>query len=311
MPSRRESEGMGVEPSSHSLWGIAELETMSFITAIERVQQRLASVVLIFKSHERWPLPSDPSKSKNNLQINVLDSSFNPPTLAHRALISAPNPFSPTPNYDAHLLLLSIRNADKSLVPGDATLDQRLEMMTILAQDIQSHDKTAPLNVAVAIIDQPTFVGKSSSLLRFLHSHLSSITPNPVHGINFQLAFLIGFDTLERILSPRYYSSEPEMNRSLRAFLSDDGDNSRLVCARRPGLTLVGSESERSTLTVAKEFIEHQQLALIDIADTVNIFSSSHIRHQIKTGDWTWKDATTQAIVQYILSHNLYYPVES
>jgi len=275
---------------------------MSFVSAIERVQQRLASVVLVYKSHSRWPLPPNLSEPKDSLQINVLDSSFNPPTLAHRALLSASNPFSPTHNYDANLLLLSVRNADKSLKPGDASLSQRLEMMILLTQDMPRND-----NVAVAIIDQPTFFGKSSSLLQFLHSHVSSISFNPVnHNISFQLMFLVGFDTLERILSHRYYSSEPEMYRSLHTFLSEDGDDSRLVCARRPGLTPIGSESERYTLMVAKEFSDRQRLAFIDLADTVKSFSSSYIRYEIAKSGATWKDVTTPQIARYVLNHSLY-----
>jgi len=283
---------------------------MSLNTAIERIQRGLASVVFVYKSHDRWPLPSNLPKFNRTLQISVLDSSFNPPTLAHRTLFSSPNPFASTFDYDAKLLLLSVRNADKLLKPGDATLVQRLEMMIMLAQEAR-HDEALPPNVAVAIIDQPTFVGKSSSLRQFLHSHLTGLLSNPDHGIDFQLLFLIGFDTLERIVSPRYYLSEEEMHRSLRVFLSEAGDNSRLVCARRPGLTPIGSNSERSTFKTAEDFSDSQRLALIDIEDTVATVSSTRIRHQIATGDTTWIDATTAILAHYIQDHNLYRPPET
>jgi nicotinamide-nucleotide adenylyltransferase len=102
-----------------------------------------------------------------------LDSSFNPPTLAHLALAKAPAPpprsggaigeiKDESSGYDAHLLLLSIRNADKPLKPGDATHLQRLEMMFFFAQDIiqsalQSptstcHDGEAEPNISGIII---------------------------------------------------------------------------------------------------------------------------------------------------------------
>lgn len=275
---------------------------MSLTTAIERVQQRLASVILIHKSHARWPLPQNSTQLKRDIQISVLDSSFNPPTRAHKALITSANPFSTTSDYDAKLLLLSVRNADKQLKPGDANHVQRLEMMTILAKDLEP-------NTAVAIIDEPTFIAKSKSLRSFLHDHISNLTSNTNHGITSQLTFLVGFDTLERILAPRYYASEEEMYRALRTFFSQDGDNSRMVCARRPSLADPNSES--STIAAAKEFSDSGRLAFIDIGDT-EIISSSNIRRQIATNDIAkWEEATIPTLAQYIVDRHLYDPPQA
>jgi nicotinamide-nucleotide adenylyltransferase len=272
---------------------------MALALAIDHVKLRLASVAIVYQSHERWPFHPSHFSQNSPVNIAVLDSSFNPPTSAHRALLNASNPSSSP--YDAKLLLLSVRNADKSLNSDDATFVQRLEMMSLLAKDTQFP------NIAVAIIDQPTFIAKSSILRQFLRNHISHVVSNPNHNISTQLSFLIGFDTLERILSPRYYSSEEEMSRSLRSFLSQDGDDSRLVCARRPNL-LTASDSESLTLAAAKEFIDSQRLVLIDIGDTEQPLSSSNIRQQIAAGVPAWTDATIPSLAQYILNNKLYHP---
>ena len=72
-------------------------------------------------------------------------------------------------------------------------------------------------NIAIAIIDEPTFIGKSTALLTFLRNRLAR-SPEPVPKPNPKLTFLVGLDTLERLFSPRYYPSEESMIRSLRHF---------------------------------------------------------------------------------------------
>lgn len=90
---------------------------------------------LVFSSHPAWPRPplssssataAAPALSKRELRISCLDSSFNPPTRAHQALATAayPGPAGQAQgeagDYDAHLLLLSVKNVDKVLKTGDA-----------------------------------------------------------------------------------------------------------------------------------------------------------------------------------------------
>jgi nicotinamide-nucleotide adenylyltransferase len=116
--------------------------------------------------------------------LSVLDLSFNPPTLAHAALVKLAPPnktedsrsMSPTPNsYDAHLLLLSVTNTAKALRPGDAGLEQGLEMMILLAKELQlSGVGYSAGNIAVAAIDEPIFVGKARQLGEFLRDKIRS-----------------------------------------------------------------------------------------------------------------------------------------
>lgn len=161
-------------------------------SAIESVQQQVVSAALVYTSHERWPLSSTQSLPRSPLRISVLDSSFNPPTLAHLALANAPNPSSPASDYDAKLLLLSVKNADKLLQEGDATLCQRVEMMSLLATRVHHNGLSSPPNIAVGLVNEPTFIAKSSTLHGFLSGRLAELTSDPPHSISTQLTFLMG-----------------------------------------------------------------------------------------------------------------------
>ena len=299
---------------------------------LQRLQQGLSvpPVELIYTPHPRWPLPHSQSIQQHpnrSLRISVLDSSFNPPTLAHLALADSRRPSYRDDNeqnletqdhstcgYDAKLLLLSVKNADKSLKAGDATYQQRLEMMLLLSKDVIASQHEAAANVAIAIIDKPTFVGKSSALLDFLQRRLT--TPLPL-----ELTFLVGLDTLERLFSPRYYTSETDMMASLRQFLSaaPQGDNSRIVCAKRVSSPTEAAQSPESpenisSLALAKEFRESDRIVMIDIGNIVNRYSSSAIRSSIgRFGlgqtvdqDGGWKSMVTREIADYIVEQQLY-----
>jgi len=360
---------------------------------LHRLQHGLSDlpIELVYTPHERWPLPhprvhSTPSRT---LRVSVLDSSFNPPTLAHLALANSRRPsysqnthdslssvHEDNSDYDAKLLLLSVRNADKSLKPTDASYIQRLEMMFLLAKDINrdaygdrgttsthsspSDSSVTPeeeANVAVAIIDEPTFVGKSRILLAFLQRRLTSLTlsptappphesphPMPVEKSTSsqdsiqpqpQLTFLLGFDTLERLLSPRYYtfsSSDPttQMLSSLRKFFSHspEGDDSRVVCARRgaspsdiaiPTNLNQNQDQEQPENTkesppipgnptpgLAEEFITSQGIVLIDIGEDERTFSSTAVREMIERRDAGWRGLVPGRIGEYVERERLY-----
>lgn len=288
-------------------------------------------------SHDRWPLPRRHALTGLRLNISVLDSSFNPPTLAHLALAetSFPMRFRSIPadndGFHAKLLLLSVRNADKLLKPSDATHAQRLEMMILLARDLSTETTVSsgdrqrtnlPVvsdssNIAVAIIDEPTFVGKSSALLISLRERISQLSRTGTPGAEFaalsfpmkpSLTFLVGMDTLDRLFASRYYTSDESMRSALQQFLSPDGDDSRVICARRLGLTEDPTVIEARTLAVAREFVDSQRIALVDIDETVAAFSSSDVRDKINSGQGAdvWTSLVTQRIADYITRSSLY-----
>jgi hypothetical protein len=101
----------------------------------------------------------------------------------------------------------------------------------------------------------------------------------PTRAIRTHLVIL-GFDTLERVLAPRYYPSEDEMHRLLGIFLSQHGDNARIVCARR---TLNGGTSETENLPAVAPYVESGRVAFIDIDRTHMTLSSSALRTSVRT----------------------------
>ena len=306
---------------------------------LSRLQQGSSHppIELVYIPHKRWPLPHPRAgnpPSKRPIRISILDSSFNPPTLAHLALANSPRPnrtADDDSDYDAKLLLLSVKNADKTLKPGDATYLQRLEMMALLAKDVVTHNSSISsqaeddkmtaeelANVAIAITDQPTFVGKSKNLLDFLMQRYPSLATSP-HP-DTQLTFLLGLDTLQRLFSPKYYPSEKAMIDVMNTFLSPEGDNSRVVCARRvslqPSTPPKGGEpvAPEDALALAHDFITSEQIFVINIGNNESKYSSSAVRNSIarlgfgasgREGD-VWKQYVPQGVADYITQEGLY-----
>ena len=274
---------------------------------------------LVYESHPDWPLGLSKTTRKS-WRISVLDSSFNPPTLAHLALANThfPSEWAKEANaesqecidYDSKLLLLSVKNADKVLKPGDASYLQRLEMMSLLTQ------RMSTTNVAIAITNEPTFVGKSEALLAFLKQKLASSSTQPLP--TFELTFVVGLDTLNRLFSPHYYPSEANMRASLQKFLSStpDGDNSRIVCASRKFIPIT-SQSTMETQkpsALANHYFDSGRIAIVDIGEELSTYSSSDVRSAISQdgptpGDETkslWHNCVTTEIAKYIIEEQLY-----
>lgn len=282
--------------------GIPSTYTGSAARALAHLEQNRSTINLVSTPHSRWPFPPTSSHPKL-LRISVLDSSFNPPTLAHLALMNSRR--RDGPDYDARLLLLSVRNADKSLKSSDATHPQRLEMMFLLTQDIDSSSESEgpARNVAVAVIDEPTFVGKSKLLLSFLRGRMQTIDDGQLPSI--QLTFLQGLDTLERLFSPHYYPSEASMNASLIDFFSPTGDDSSVVCARR-GAKNDSRWDESRLPPLAKEFVATGKVVLIEIGGKEREISSTEVRHQRASGREGWRDLVGDRITRFIEGQGLY-----
>ncbi|KAF5337921.1 hypothetical protein D9758_013117 [Tetrapyrgos nigripes] len=322
---------------------------MSLFLARLRSASVFPPIELVYVSNPSWPIVHHKAIPQRPLRIAVLDSSYNPATIAHLAIASAPRPVyidavsgdHEHEDYDAKLLLLSITNADKQLKPTDATYEQRIEMMCEFAKDVEVTDKTG--TVAVAIIDEPTFVGKSRMLQTFLRERierLSSEAPSKSRPHPCQLTFLLGYDTLERFFAPRYYTKDPsspaavaQMHNSLRGFFSPrEGDGSRIVCARRSpesfpqaaatlntslsssSASAADKKSQSDSLTsTINDFFTSTSLPMsecvkmIDIGEDVWSVSSSDVRRAAETGeDDRWTRMVSSKVREYILKEGLY-----
>lgn len=249
--------------------------TSTLQSQIERASRDdFKSIELVHLPHPKWP--NDPNNPNDPIHISILDSSFNPPTKAHFAISSAPfppitlsnnpkatqsqnpsvspqkpppPPPSPIP-YTARLLLFSARNVEKKPKMGDATIAQRVEMMKLQAAAMGRLSDVGQGGVAVGLINEATFVGKSRILRKFLgarEERSSTIEEETNRGNNHEkgeedsepkitLTFLIGTDTLVRFFDPRYYPpGEGKMQSCLEGYFSPppNGDGSFLVSARR------------------------------------------------------------------------------
>ncbi|KAK8167942.1 hypothetical protein BKA80DRAFT_265519 [Phyllosticta citrichinensis] len=139
--------------------------------------------------------------------LYILDSSFNPPSVAHMSLATSALRWSDSKNPEPHrlLLLFSTHNADKA--PSPASFEHRLAMMTLFAEDLHSEiQKTSKqssspwegISVDIGLTKAPYYTDKTAAI--------TSAQPNP-YPSNPTHVHLIGFDTVTRLLAPKYYPS--------------------------------------------------------------------------------------------------------
>ncbi|KAI9820574.1 MAG: hypothetical protein M1826_000877 [Phylliscum demangeonii] len=189
--------------------------------------------------------------------IYVLDSSFNPPTRAHlhmaaSALLS--DRYRDREGHDGRqrqrrerrlILLLATQNADKA--PKPAPFEHRLAMMVRLAHDLRAHlashtavtttttattTATDNITIDIAITRHPYFHDKAPAIA---HALASSAPTEHV--------YLIGFDTLIRILNPAYYP--PPAGASSSAAYRPLAPVEALLGAHRLRVTYRGGSSAR------------------------------------------------------------------
>ncbi|KAM9905350.1 hypothetical protein OXX79_002209 [Metschnikowia pulcherrima] len=136
-------------------------------------------------------------------RILILDSSFNPPHVAHQTLAQEAIAYDFGGNSDTEkhenvskslLLLLSVKNADK-IVPAPASFEHRLAMMHLMANSLEN----SYIDVGIGLTTHAKFADKSAAIQEYMETNLSWKKPA-------RLTFLLGFDTLVRVLDPKYYA---------------------------------------------------------------------------------------------------------
>jgi nicotinamide-nucleotide adenylyltransferase len=144
----------------------------------------LVSVGQFISSDDSFRLLSPGSSSPT--VTCVLDSSFNPPSVAHFTLARSALSYFESHNRQASLLLLlATTNADK-LSSDDDEYNRRVEMMQKFAEEL-------PCEVKIALTKKARFVDK----LQLVKEHVPST----------EVVFVVGFDTMIRILDAKYYDS--------------------------------------------------------------------------------------------------------
>ncbi|KAL3427719.1 cytidylyltransferase family protein [Phlyctema vagabunda] len=140
-----------------------------------------------------------PRSSQSIKRLYILDSSFNPPTLAHLHIATS-SIASPC----RLLLLLAIQNADKA--PKPLSFPERLHLLTIFASSLskrpQQQDGSRPEHDGQ---DLGLGIDIGVTKLPYFHSKASSIRQSGEYATDPEQIHLTGFDTLIRILDPKYY----------------------------------------------------------------------------------------------------------
>lgn len=172
---------------------------------------------IIYSTRSPWFL----APTNRPAHIAVLDASFNPPTRAHAALAQLPRPGGAA--YDMHLLIFSVRNADKGRGrPGDASPSERLVMMELLARYLERDGS----QIAIALVDEPLVFAKAKILL----DHINS--PVPLH-----LHWLMCSDTITRVFNQKYYGGDAELRKACDCYFSQ---GSYITCAERSSESAAG-----------------------------------------------------------------------
>jgi len=144
---------------------------------IEQLRRLKESSVLLVRK-----APQGISQKRGHL--GIFPASFNPPTRAHLALIRKARRWG---HLDEVLVLLDAQAMDKKIIGAD--LEDRVIMLKRLFQ--------RDPKVSIGISNRGLFVEKMVPLKRMYPSSLSFI-------------FIVGFDTILRVMDKRYYSNLDE-----------------------------------------------------------------------------------------------------
>ncbi|CDW97463.1 hypothetical protein [Sporisorium scitamineum] len=296
-----DSDATDTSPEEHLQHSMA-LANKVARAAVSATTSNGSGVRLVYSTKPSWPFASSSSSSSSGsgaLDIAVLDSSFNPPSRAHLALLlSQPILADQKHCYDGHLLLFSTQNADKGAgKPGDASLSQRVEMMTLMAKDVE-HIQTASGQTANVAEVQP------------------------------RLHWVVGFDTLYRVFQLKYYPSLQDFQQQCSQFFEREGTT--FVCARRDPSSYPQLASARSQAQDAKEqarqeedkllasenvapWVRRGSIGMLDIDADQAKLSSTTIRALIKdTGvekqekRRRLKELVPPSLVEYLVESRIY-----
>jgi nicotinamide-nucleotide adenylyltransferase len=248
--------------------------------------------------------PSQPPPST----LYVLDSSFNPPTRAHLRIATSALTKDQGSLPKRLLLLLATQNADKA--PKPASFEHRLTLMSIFAEDLrqamrsslsdEERDKTQPA-VDIGVTKHPYFVDKAKAISE---SGLYPATTTQVH--------LTGFDTLIRILDPKYYPPshtlaplEPFLSQHrLRVTFRTDADWGDQE-AQKAYLSAL-AKGEREAEGGKREWAEMVELVDGRLGDE-EVISSTRVREAAKSGDReTLMKLVTNGVASWVLQEKLY-----
>ena len=262
--------------------------------------------------------------------LYILDSSFNPPSIAHLVLATSALCSPSLSDTQSHrlLLLFSTHNADKA--PSPADFSQRLALMTVFAEDLlrklprSSSDNSTSLSIPhsqdqldspsipidIGLTKAPYYTDKSAAI--------SAAQPNPYPSNPIHI-HLVGYDTLTRFVAAKYY---PNHNPPLSALAPFFAAGHKLRVMQRPSDPVDGSSSEYGTVEEQAAFLENLRSGGLEKegferawADQINMVpgnegigvSSTRVRKAAKEGDWnTVGKLCTEGVAGWVKEMGLY-----
>ena len=216
-----------------------------------------------------------------NATVCIVDSSFNPPNLAHKKLADLCLGRFPGCYI---LFMLATGNADKPSVDTES-LQHRVNMMELMVK----HEYSNNTKVGTALITMPRFIEKADVVKAALPTN--------------EIVFAMGYDTLLRLGMQQYYS-EP-VSDVLKHFFSK---TSVLVLAREEdGVSKTPAMEEASkqleSINKKDSFSAFIKQIFIEPAgkDTFGVCSSA----ARKSKDGLYHNSPV-AVADYAIKHNLY-----
>lgn len=240
------------------------------------------------------PVPQDPSPPKSDNDspqtLFILDSSFNPPSIAHKTLALSVLEQAYAKKYPPPhrlLLLFAVMNADKA--PSPAAFEQRLAMMTVFARDLldevssqQGDSSYIKVPIDIGVTKAPYYTDKSTAI-ETDGSEWYPSKPKHVH--------LVGFDTLTRFFNPKYYQQHSPPLSALEPYF---GKGHRLRVTMRPDDEYGSVEDQRAFVKKLEDGEMEGEGGKREWAQCVELVepnaevgvSSTKIRKAAKAGDW-------------------------
>ncbi|KXN69203.1 Nucleotidylyl transferase, partial [Conidiobolus coronatus NRRL 28638] len=226
--------------------------------------------------------------SKNTIKSNttiILDSSFNPPTRAHAALITQSiNLIKNKQNssIDQVNLCFCLNNMDKT-VDDLNIFNYRLELMDEFKKDLEG-ELGEGIEIDINITNQGRFFDKAEIFQQYLNCN--------------SFYFIMGLDTLVRFVDLKYYKDELELQTKLNSFF------------KKCQIVLGWRKYDNSTDScMDHEYLKpyNSKIHLLNLnPDNLQSVSSTSIRNSIRLNDGEWKQWVTPNVIHYIESNQLY-----
>lgn len=251
--------------------------------------------------------------------LYILDSSFNPPSIAHLTLAtSALKDHALYGNGPYRLLLLfSTHNADKA--PNSSSFVQRLALMTAFAEDISQSLKKgtssasaslAEITIDVGLTKEPYYTDKSAAITE---------TKPPIYPKKPIHVHLVGYDTLIRLCNPKYYPKHDPPLSALKPFFDA---RHKLRVTQRPANSNDESSNEFGSVEEQQKYLQDlrrgryeregfnsdwvDSINMVQVDDGVGI-SSTRVRKAAKEGRWEEVgQLCTPSVAAWIKAQGLY-----